>query len=289
LKKGFNTFAGKFIRMKISTPHFRGWMGWVKLGIIIYCGVGIALYYLQDEILFHPAAVQKNSKYELGCAYREINIPYDKETNLNIIQFLQGADSTAKGVVLYFHGNRKNISWYAPYASNFTSRGFEVWMIDYPGFGKSTGVFTEERLYDYALQMYRLARKRFKPSQIVIYGKSMGTGIAAQLAAVRDCKYLFLETPYYSMTSLISHYLPIYPVNDMIHYHFPTNQFLARVTAPVIIFQGSEDGLIPYSNARQLKPLLKAGDEFVTIDKGGHNNLNDFPLFHHKLDSMLLP
>ncbi len=160
-------------------------------------------------------------------------------------------------------------------------------MLDYPGFGKSTGPFTEQKLYDYALVMYKLARSRFKPSEIIIYGKSLGTGIAAELAAVRDCRRLILETPCYSMQSLLRHYLPIYPVGNMIHYRFPTNEYLPAVTAPVTIFHGTGDGIILYSNAERLKPLLKPGDEFITIEKGTHNNLNDFSLFHQKLDSVL--
>ena len=115
----------------------------------------------------------------------------------------------------------------------------------------------------------------------------MGTGIAAELASVRDCRYLLLETPYYSMTSLVSHYMPLYPVSNMLHYRFPINEFLEKVTAPVVIFQGSDDGLIPLDNARKLAPLLKSRDEFVIIPAGGHNNLNEFALYHQKLDSLL--
>jgi pimeloyl-ACP methyl ester carboxylesterase len=260
---------------------------WIKIILLIYALLGIALYYLQDYIMFHPAPIEKHRKYEFGYSHREINIPYDKESNLNIIEFATKDDTVPKGVVLYFHGNRKNIGWYAKYSPNFTSHQYEVWMIDYPGFGKSTGKFTEQRLYDYALQIYKLARSKYQPKDIIIYGKSMGTGIATQLASIRDCKYLVLETPYYSMTSLVSHYFPIYPVSRMLHYHFPTNEFIQKVTAPVIIFQGTDDGVVPYSNAEQLKPLLKPGDEFVTIDKGSHNDLNDFAIFKQKIDSLL--
>src|ERR1700748_2391366 len=80
---------------------------WLKLVIIVYCGLGIALYYLQDYILFHPEPFKRNAKYDFADSCREINIPYDKETNLNIIQF-KTKDTAVKGVVLYFHGNRKN-------------------------------------------------------------------------------------------------------------------------------------------------------------------------------------
>jgi uncharacterized protein len=259
---------------------------WFKLAIIIYCAVGIALYYLQEFILFHPTPFNRSAKYGFADAYVEANIHYDKKTNLNIIEF-KSADTTLKGVVLYFHGNRKNVSFYAKFAANFTKMGYETWMLDYPGFGKSTGDFSEQKLYSYALQVYKLARARFKPGQIIIYGKSLGACIASQLASIRDCKYLILETPCYSMTSLVAHYLPIYPVKQMLHFHFPNDEYLQQVTAPVVIFQGTDDGLVPYNNASMLKGVLKSNDEFVTIQGGAHNNLNEFPVYHQKLDSLL--
>jgi alpha-beta hydrolase superfamily lysophospholipase len=264
----------------------RKFFRWLKIIVLVYSVIGISLYYLQDYILFHPEPMSRATKYQFDNKYDEINIPYNKETTLNIIRF-KTTDSIAKGVVLYLHGNRKNIAWYAKYAGNFTSKGYEIWMLDYPGFGKSTGKFAEQDLYGYALQLYKLARTKYKPAAIIIYGKSLGTCLASQLASVRDCKYLILETPCYSMTSLVAHYFPFYPVSRMLHYHFPTNEYLKEVTAPVIIFHGTDDGVVPYSNAKKLIPVLKQTDEFVTIDGGSHNDLNNFPLFHQKLDSLL--
>ncbi len=259
---------------------------WIKLIIIVYCAIGIAGYYLQDRILFHPEPLAKNSKYDFKETYKELDIPYDNETNLNIIQF-KTKDTAVKGVVLYFHGNQKNIGHYEKYVSNFTTHNYEVWMMDYPGFGKSSGKFTEQRLYDYALQLYKLARTKFIPANIIIYGKSFGSCLASQLASVRDCKYLILETPCYNMTSLVAHYFPVYPVKQMLHYHFPNNEYLKEVTAPVIIFHGTSDWVVPYGNAYMLNEVLKNNDEFVTIEHGSHNDLNDFPIFHQKLDSLL--
>ncbi|MBS1934176.1 MAG: alpha/beta hydrolase [Bacteroidetes bacterium] len=261
---------------------------WLKVIILIYCTIGIALYYLQDHILFHPSPVEKKFQYDfLSNATTELTIHYDKETQLNVVEFKPQNDTVTKGVVLYFHGNRNNISWYKKYASNFTNKNYEVWMIDYPGFGKSTGTFTEQRLYEYALQLYKLARSKYKPANIIIYGKSLGTCFATQLASIRDCKYLILETPYYSMTSLATHYLPIYPVSRMLHYHFPNDEYIKNVTAPILIFHGTDDGVVPYSNAEKLKLLLKPSDKFITIVGGSHNDLNDYPLFHETLDSLL--
>jgi hypothetical protein len=250
-----------------------------------YGCIGIAIYYLQDKILFHPVALASSYSWNFKEPFREVNIPFDTNANINIIQFTTSAPSP-KGVVLYFHGNRDNISWYEKFASNFTKNGYEVWMMDYPGYGKSTGPCTEPRLYEYANQLYLLARVHFMPDSITIYGKSLGTGIAAWLASRKNCKQLVLESPYYSMTHLAGYYFPIYPVGRMIHYKIPTNEYLQKVIAPVVILHGNSDWIIPYGNSEKLAAVLKPTDKFITIPGGSHNNLNDFPLFHQTLDSL---
>jgi pimeloyl-ACP methyl ester carboxylesterase len=160
-------------------------------------------------------------------------------------------------------------------------------MMDYPGFGKSTGEFSEQTIYDWSILAYKLCRNYFPPASIIIFGKSMGTGIAAYLASVRDTRRLILETPYYSFPSIMAQYAPIYPMNQMVHFKIPSYQYLQKVTAPMTIFHGTHDGVIRYNNASSLGAFLKKGDEFITIDGGGHNDLHDFKTFQLKLDSVL--
>lgn len=259
---------------------------WAKLIIIVYCLLGSILYYLQDKMLLHPVAVPADSAYHFTQPFTETNITVDAETNFNFVQFTV-PDSLRKGVVLYFHGNRENVNRYAPFASWFTRNGYEVWMPDYPGFGKSTGELTEPLLHEEALTVYKMARARYAPSEIIIYGKSFGTGVASQLASVRDCKRLMLETPYYSLTSLVRPYLWMYPLGRLMHLKMPTHEYLPRVTAPITIFHGTGDGVIPYRNARRLQKFLKPGDEFVAIPGASHNNLGTFPSVQQKIDSLL--
>jgi hypothetical protein len=259
---------------------------WLKLFILIYCLIGIVIYYGQDKILFRPQPVSAQSQYSFPFPYKEVNIPWSKESTINIIQF-PANQPQPKGVVLYFHGNKQNITRYAKAAPAFTSRGYDVWMIDYPGYGKSTGDFTEQRLYDWALVFYKLAQARYSKDSIIIYGKSMGTGIAAQLATIRDCKALVLEAPYYSFPSIIGSWLPVYPLNKMIHFKLPTWQYVKEVTNPIVIFHGTSDNTIPYRNSKKLKPYLKATDEYITIEGGRHNDLAGFPAYQQKLDSLL--
>lgn len=259
---------------------------WIKIIIILYCSTGIVLYYLQERFLFHPEKLSQAYVYDFKAPFEEINIPFNGTDTINLVKFFP-KDSTRRGVVVYFHGNKENIERYAKFAGNFTKHGYEVWMEDYPGFGKSTGERTEKKMYQQALQIQKMAAGRYGKDSIIIYGKSFGTGIASYIASESDCKRIILETPYYSIPALYSCYAPIYPTELMSTYKIPTNTFLQDVHYPVSIFHGTNDGVIPYRCAVKLKSVLKPTDEFITINKGTHQNLNDFPLFRQKLDSLL--
>lgn len=260
---------------------------WLKITLIVYITGGVALYFLQDFILFRPVTLHRDHNYNFPQPHQDISIAMDKTDTLNLIDFTP-TDTVKRGIVLYFHGNKKNISWYARYIPHFTRHGYEVLMIDYPGYGKSTGKLTEKKLYDWSYLAYQIAAKKFATDSIIIYGKSMGTGIASHLASLHPCKRLILETPYYDFPSVISQYLPIYPVRSMLHYQLPTYDYLPLVKAPITIFQGTSDWIVRYRNAKRLEPLLKKGDEFVTIKGGSHNDLYKFPLLVAKLDSVLV-
>lgn len=260
---------------------------WLTIIFTFYVLAGAALYFLQDKFLFHPTVVAADSTYHFNTPYKELNLKIDDNKTVNIIQFTV-PDSVCRGVVLYFHGNMKNISRYEPFAANFTKHHYQVWMIDYPGFGKSTGPRDEKILYQDALRMYTIAYKNYSPDSIIIYGKSLGTGIAAQLASVRNCKKLILETPYYSVDALFSHYAFIYPVHKMANYHIPTYEYFKKIDDPVFIFHGTDDETIPFEQAEDLMKIeTKCSKTLFPIAKGKHNNLNDFPEYHQKLDSLL--
>ena len=129
---------------------------------------------------------------------------------------------------------------------------------------------------------------KYHSDSIIIYGKSLGTGIAAYAASGSNCKELILETPYYSIPDLFHHYAFIYPTSAMANYQIPTWKFLEDVKAPVIIFHGDADRTIPYSCAEKLKKSLKPTDRFFTIENGGHNNLAKTSLYKKVMDSLLL-
>ncbi|WP_126244980.1 alpha/beta hydrolase [Chitinophaga rhizosphaerae] len=252
--------------------------------IAIYLLAGVILYFLQDKLLFHPEVLPVNYQYKFDVPFQEMLIPVNKKVKLSAVLFKA---EKPRGMVLYFHGNTANINRYAKYMPDFTRNGYDVLIMDYREFGKSTGRLTEEALYEDALLMYKVARTRFAPHQIVIYGKSLGTGIATELASVRDCRRLILETPYYSIHDVAAEVAPIYPYSLMLDFKLPTYEYLPKVTAPVVIFHGTDDDTVPYASGEKLKTFFKPGDTLFTIQGGEHNNLGDYPFYHQKLDSIL--
>jgi pimeloyl-ACP methyl ester carboxylesterase len=160
-------------------------------------------------------------------------------------------------------------------------------MPDYPGFGKSTGVLTEKKLYVIAYELQKMASLKFGSNNVIIYGKSLGTAIAAYTASVKDCKRLILETPYYSIPSLFGTYAFMYPTSVMSNYTLPTFEFLQDVHSPIAIFHGTSDWVVPFSSGEKLKKYLKPTDVFIAIPNGTHNNLSESLLYQKSLDSLL--
>jgi pimeloyl-ACP methyl ester carboxylesterase len=256
-----------------------------KLVIIVYGLGGILLWHFQEYLLLHPKAVSTSLSYNFQIPHKELLLPVTEKDSLSIVQFQTSIPR--KGLILFFHGNRENITRYVRYAKALTQKGYDVWMTDYPGFGKTTGAFTEARVYQDARLLYQLAGKHFSCDSIIIYGKSLGTGIAAELASRFCCKRLILETPYCSIPQLAGHYFPFYPTKRMSRYQFPVYEYLSGVKAPVTIFHGTRDEVIPYSHALRLKKQLKNQDIFITVQEAKHSNLLEFVYFNQMLKSYL--
>ena len=260
---------------------------WIKVLIFIYCAVGITLYYLQDKILFHPKKISADYIFKFDASFHELNIPVNKEDTINLIQFSPADDTIPKGLVIYFHGSKGNVEHYAERVNIFLKNGYEVWMPDYPGFGKSTGSFSELKLYEQAYQIKRLADNKFKPEQIVIYGQALGCAVAANLASSTNARLLILESAYYNAPDLFNNYLPVYPWNAMIKYKFSTGEYLEDVKMPIEIISGyNEDYCLKYSS-NKLKSKLKNTDKFNVVSDNKIEYTNQAGNYEHLIKSLL--
>jgi pimeloyl-ACP methyl ester carboxylesterase len=257
--------------------------------VLIYALIGIVYYHAQERILFRGVAVASDFDYGFSIPSQEMMIRHHPGADLHITKFPVSSGIARKGVVIYLHGNRRNVSWYADRVPFFTARGYEVWMPDYPGFGKSTGSLEESLLYEYAKQTYLMARAASAPDSIWVYGRSMGTGVAAWLVSKVVVKGLVLETPYRSIPSLVSTWMPIWPTQRLSKFLLPVEEYLSGVAVPVTLLHGTKDRVIPISHAEGLQSVLKPGDRFVSIAGAGHNDLPAYDLYIRVMDSLLIP
>ncbi len=257
--------------------------------ILVIYGLLCAMFWsYQHLFFFQPKALDINHvfTFPVRTKFTEAKIPFDSSTVIDVVKFLPD-DTTTNGVVLFFHGNRYNVEHYSTYAPYFIKHGYECWMPDYPGYGRSTGEINIEGLKQLSVQLYKMARAKYQPNQIVVYGKSMGTGVAAYLASIRDCRHLILETPYYDLASLSKNYFFFLPIKWLIRYNLETNEYFKQVTAPITVMHGTDDELIPLPNAVRLLSSMKPTDAFYVVPGGHHNTLPEYKLYHSVVDSVM--
>ena len=251
-------------------------------GIILLVAVLLLLYFLQEKIIFFPTKLSKDHKYSFNIPFEELTLDSGPE-KINSILFTKSGN---KGVVLYLHGNAGNLNSWAYVFQDFQYTPYDFWIIDYRGYGKSTGeIQSEGDLHSDAEALYQAALQRYKGKEIIIYGRSIGSGVAAKLAKNHPPKILFLETPYYNFPDLVHSLYPFVP-NFLIRYKLSTDQYIAKTEYPVHLFHGTKDELIPYTSSVRLAEL---SDQITlhTIKEAGHNNISDFPIFRERLLKIL--
>ena len=186
-------------------------------------------------------------------------------------------------MIIYFHGNANNLKRWGKYSVNFTSLGYDVLMIDYRGYGKSSGIPTEELLYIDAVTIWKWVKNTFKYPKHIIYGRSLGAAVASNLAGKTDPDILIMETPFDNLNRA----LPAYLIPFKLKYKFRNCRHLPEVNCKKVIFHGTMDMLIPITSAKRLKPFLNEKDKMIIIEKGRHNNLDSFPIYHEELQNVL--
>jgi len=245
----------------------------------VYIVVCAALYFLQERLLFLPEVLQPDFRYSFPMRFEEVSLPVRGAT----IHALRFTPDRPRGAILYLHGNAGSLRSWGAVAADFVRQGYEVFIPDYRGFGKSTGRITNERmLHEDAEAAYAYLQQHYGEERIVLYGRSLGTGIAVHLASSRQPKMVILETPYFSMRELATRQFPFVPP-FLLKYPLRTDRFISGVTCPIYLIHGTEDEFIPYDSSVRLLPLIKSKHELVTIRGGGHNNLAAFPEYHAAL------
>lgn len=251
--------------------------------LVLYI-LSIALVYLlQKYIIFQPDKLAPDYVFEFSDPFEEFFLKTADGANINALYFK--TEEAYRGVVLYFHGNADNLQRWGKYRIDFTKRGYDVFYIDYRGFGKSTGNQLESLMYDDAKLAYDWLLKKYTSEEVIIYGRSLGTAFAANVASKVDAKMLILETPFDNMQHVMESRAPL--ILPEFKYRFPTDEFIQKINYPIYIIHGTQDEVVPYDLALNLKVFLKAEDEFFTIENGKHKNLNTFAIYQQYLDQIL--
>ncbi|NUO02720.1 MAG: alpha/beta fold hydrolase [Saprospiraceae bacterium] len=241
---------------------------------------------LQKRIIFQPTRLPENYVFQFDLRFEEFFLT-DPVSGLRINALFFPAEwGSGRQLVLYFHGNAGNLQRWGKLAADFIRHGYDFFVIDYPGYGKSPGKPTEEGCYHSAQMAYSWALERYASEWIIIYGRSLGSAMASWLAAHRPARQLILETPFPSMAKLIAYKAPRFIADLGTPVHFPVEHFLQRVPYPKSVFQGTHDWIVPYKAALELKPWV-GDDRFFVIEGGGHKNLNQFDYYHEKLVHVL--
>jgi len=244
-----------------------------------------AMYTFQKKFVFQPVKLEKSFNFTFENTFKEYFLQCEIGENINALFF--PSEKTSKGLILYFHGNSKNLNHWGKISGDFTNRGYDIFLIDYKGYGKSEGETTEENFYIAGKLAYDWALNKYPVEKITIFGRSLGTAVASKIAAEYPAKMLILETPFYSMNDLLKERFPylLFPMDSKMD--FPIHKYLNKVKYPIHVFHGTGDKITPYSSSLKLKPLLKPTDTFTTIKNGKHRNLNTFDKYHSQLNSIL--
>ncbi|QVL57039.1 MAG: alpha/beta fold hydrolase [Simkaniaceae bacterium] len=259
------------------------------LFIFLLLGVG-HVYYHQEDMLFRKAALPDNYAFSFEEPFEELFFETEAGARINALYFTA---EKPKGAVIYFHGRGGNLSGnWGRVSKEFTSRGYDLFIMDYRGFGKSRGKLSERALCHDADYCYNYISTRYPENQIVIYGRSLGTGIATYVASHNDPKNLILESPYFSILDLTPRQLPYLPrflIPMLLKYHFRTDQWIVRVDSPIHIFHGTEDELVPFDSSTRLLKLIKEkrNASLISIENGKHNHLRFHPTYQKVLDQIL--
>ncbi|MEM6631963.1 MAG: alpha/beta hydrolase [Bacteroidota bacterium] len=247
--------------------------GALQIVLLLYLFALVLLYFKQESLLFYPTQLSKTYSYHFPIRFEEKNIEVAAGIFLNALLFKA---EKSKGIVLYFHGNGGAIHEWGSGAALFTQNGYDVLYVDYRGYGKSGGsIQNETQLIQDGQVVYDYARSLYPEDQIILSGTSMGTGIAAKLAARNTPKKLLLHAPYYSLKSLVREKVKIVP-GFMLKYPFTTHIALSNPTFPVVIFHGDQDQVIPVEHAQKLK-ARHPKVELHILKRRGHNDMESSP------------
>jgi len=245
-------------------------LGW---GVAIYAGLAAYLYVFQARQLYFPELPSRRvdaTPADIGLAFEAVEL---KTTDGETLAGWYIPAPQAKATLLYLHGNGGHIGHRLDPVAVFHSLGLNILIIDYRGYGASSGKPSEEGTYRDALAAwnYLTQRKDIRPEAIVLFGESLGGSIAAWLAARHRPAGLMIYASFTSVPEMAQQLYPIFPARWLVRYRYDTRAALRQVTCPVLILHSPQDEIIPFSHGQALFAAAREPKKLVEL-RGGHND-----------------
>jgi len=251
--------------------------------LLLYLLLLIMMYFFQEKIIFKKTVLPQNYKFQSSYPFQEVFLDGEKNGKIHSLWF---KSKSSKGVIVYYHGNRAGLERWSKIVEYFTAKNYDVFVMDYRGYGKSTGILSEEILYNDAELVYNYVKMHYSEKDISIYGRSLGSGIATYIASKNNPKQVILETPYYSFVDVVNSWAPIFP-KCLFKYKMKSGYFIKKINCPVTIFHGTEDKVVPLSSAIKLYESAVEPKEIIVIPTANHGNVGKFEIYHSKIKELL--
>src|SRR5499427_5345639 len=239
--------------------------------LFAYAAVLLAAYFGQRRLMYFPdpERVEPADTGLIGVVERIIETP-DGER----LVAWYGRAKPGEPTLLYFHGNAGGLAIRAPRIQRFMDEGWGVFMLAYRGYAGSTGRPTEAaNVADAGLAYAALVHEGVAPASIILYGESLGTGIATRLATERPAGGLILDAPYTSIVDVAAQAYPYLPVRHVLQDRYETVTLIGKVHMPLLILHGERDPVIPVAMGRELFRLANEPKRLATFPNAAHSDI----------------
>ena len=246
----------------------------VALGLIGYFGGLAAVFLLQRSVLFPIPQAVRTAPAAAGFPQAEEHLLTTDDGEKVIVWHVPA--KPGHPVVLYFHGNGDFLAGFFGRFRDLIADGTGIVALSYRGYAGSSGQPSEQGLLQDAAAAYAFTAARYSADRIIVWGFSLGSGVAVALAAGQPVAKLILEAPYTSIADVAASMIQILPVRLVMRDSFRSDQRIARVKAPLLIMHGARDPGIPIGFGERLFALAHEPKQFVRFPEGGHNDLDNF-------------